>query len=395
MEMMQNYAKFDSRIAEESMNQVADYSWANYSNGFSLFDSISNIIWDIVSLLMFSIWTIIVITGVFLFLYLLVSLFTRWWEKTLIDFKKISNWFFWLIKNIILKIYDIFNKTFLFFWKRKTISILLVLIICLVNFTSSVIDWKSRLLKLSKINSWFVWVDLKNNKILNPGYHLYSPIKTNFFLSPTNNFDFEIAEVTANTIEDLWVTLDYRVWFKIKSDQRLAFYNSYGSKSIKLVSSDVVMPRLLEVIKGIIRNYSFKDISSKHNEIKNITIDEANKVLWPIWVELQDITILDIRLPKSYLVSKEDLLKSENELKLAEARLETQKKESERKILEAENIKKVRIIEAESVAEYNKIITSEKIGDDAIEMKRLELEKLKIEKWDWKMPTHIDWNFEL
>gem|GEM_PF-3194823 len=101
-----------------------------------------------------------------------------------------------------------------------------------------------------------------------------------------------------------------------------------------------------------------------------------------IGIDLQDISIIDIRLPQSYLKSKEDLLKSENELKLAEARLEAQKKESEKNLLEAQNEKSIKIIEAEAVAEYNKIIKSETITDDMLELKKLENETLRIEKWD-------------
>lgn len=118
-------------------------------------------------------------------------------------------------------------------------------------------------------------------------------------------------------------------------------------------------------------------------------------MLAPIGIELQDITILDIRLPQSYLASKEDLLKSENELKLAEARLEAQKKENEKNIIEAENLKKIKVIEAEAIAEYNKIITNEKISDAALEMKELEIQRLKIEKWDGTMPTHVEGGFDL
>lgn len=393
--MLQNYAKFNSNIVEDEIMQKSlsfdSIRWSSYSSSNSIF----NFFWDIIDLLSDLLMAWITIFWIFLFLYIIISLFSKWGEKTWDDLKNISNWTINLIKNIFWWAFNLIKKIFSYFYNRKTISISIIVILVLINFTSNVIDWNSKILKLSKINSWYVWVDLKNNDILNPWYHLYSPIKTNFFLSPTNNFDFEIAEVTANTKEDLWVTLDYRVWFKLKNDARLDFYNTYWAKNIRLVASDVVMPRLLETIKWIIRDYGFREISSKHNEIKNITISEANKILSPIWIELQDITILDIRLPKSYLASKEDLLKSENELKLAEARLEAQKKESEKKIIEAENSKKIRIIEAEAIAEYNKIITSEKISEDAIEMKKLEIQKLKIEKWDWKMPTTINWWFDL
>lgn len=392
---MQNYAKFDSRIADDAMMQNSISYWSNYNSSSSISHYVYNILNDVIELLMILIAASAVLFWIFLFLYIVISLFTKWWEKTTLELKNIGISFSKLFKSIFWWLFKWIKNLFLYFWNRKSLSILLILLFWIINFGTNVIHWQSKLLKLDKINSWYVWVDLKNNEILNPWYHLYSPIKTNYFLSPTSNFDFEIAEVTANTSEDLWVTLDYRVWFKLKDEARLDFYKLYWAKNIQLVSSDVVMPRLLEVIKGIIRNYWFKDISSKHNEIKNITLIEANKVLEPTWIKLQDITILDIRLPKSYLNSKEDLLKAENELKLAEARLEAQKKESEKKVLEAEHSKQVKIIEAEWIAEYNKIISNEKITDNATLMKQLEIEKLKIEKWDWKLPTSIEWDFEL
>ena len=149
------------------------------------------------------------------------------------------------------------------------------------------------------------------------------------------------------------------------------------------------MPRLLESIKWIIKSYSFKDISSKHSEIKNITLKEANAILKDVWIELQDINILDIRLPETYLKSKQDLLNAENELKLAEAKLETQKKESERKLLEANNNKNVSIIEAEAVAESNKIINSTSITSEMLKMKEIENQTKKINKWDGKLPTTV------
>ena len=390
---MQNYAKFDSRISEESsniMNQSIsyDYYWSN--------SGISNIINDIIRLIsnlieflyrLTIIW--IILFFIIFCIYIIISLATKWWEKTLEDIKKV--WIAlksWILK-ILIWIKNISIKTRKFIWKRKILFISIIIILIFISFVWNIINWSSKILRLTKIENSYVWVDLKNNKILNPWYHLYMPIKTNFFLSPTNNFDFEIAEVTANTSEDLWVILDYRVWFKLIDDKRLDFYKKYGTKNIQLVSSDIVMPRLLEIIKSIIKNYSFKDISSKHNEIKNITIEEANKILMPIWIELQEINILDIRLPETYLKSKEDLLNAENELKLAEAKLDAEKKESEKELLKAENLKKIKIIEAEWIAKYNEIVNSQDLNDKMVEIKKLENEALKIEKWDWKLPTSI------
>lgn len=178
------------------------------------------------------------------------------------------------------------------------------------------------------------------------------------------------------------MTLEYRATFKLIDNKRLQFYKENGAKNIRLVSSDIVMPRILEVINGVIKKYSFKDISNKHSEIKTITIEEANKVLSHIGIEINDLNIISIKLPDSYLKSKEDLLKAENELRLSQAQLESQKKESEQKLLQATNLKNVKIIEAEALAEYNKIINSQELTTRMIEMKQLEIEEMKIKKWD-------------
>lgn len=392
---MQNYAKFESKVAEDQMLSNSIPYWKWFSSNNNIFDYIYRTIDNLIDLLLAVTFWFFVIFWLFLFIYVIVSLFTKGWENTNKELKKLLLWTTWSIKIFFTSVFKYIKNFVLFFWNRKILSIMIIIFITCFNFWTNIINWNSKILKLDKINTGYVWVDLKNNEVFNPGYHLYSPIKTSYFLSPTSNFNFSIIEVTANTSEDLWVSIDYNVDFKLIEEERLDFYNTYWVKSIKQVSSEVVMPRLLEVIKWIIKEYWFKDISSKHNEIKTITLEKANKVLIPMWIKLQDITIQDIRLPESYLTSKENLLKAENELKLAEARLEAQKKESEKRVAEAESAKKVKIIEAEAIAEYNKIISEETINDDAIEMKKLEIERFKIEKWDWKLPTSIEWNLDL
>ena len=99
-------------------------------------------------------------------------------------------------------------------------------------------------------------------------------------------------------------------------------------------------------------------------------------------------------MPESYLKSQEDLLKAENEWKLAEAALETQKKQAEKELLKAENLKDIKIVEAEWIAEYNRIVSEQNLTEQWINMKRLELEEKKIQKWDGKLPGSVEGWFE-
>lgn len=160
-----------------------------------------------------------------------------------------------------------------------------------------------------------------------------------------------------------------------------------------MISSDIVMPVLLESIKTVIYRYSFKDLSAQSDEVKQATYELAKEKLAEKGIALQYMNIIDIRLPESYLVSQEELLKAENERKLAEAALETQKKQAEKELLKAENDKKIKIVEAEAIAEYNKIVSEQNLTAQGIEMKKLEIEEKRVEKWDGKLPGTVSGDF--
>ena len=91
------------------------------------------------------------------------------------------------------------------------------------------------------------------------------------------------------------------------------------------------MPALLESIKKITRDQSYKTINIQADDLRKHILADASQRLSALGIDLEYMSILDIRLPSEYLKSKEDLLKAENELKLAEARAQTASKESEQK----------------------------------------------------------------
>lgn len=395
MSAQQNYAKFDSRVAEESMDQAYapspmgayeyDYGYANTS-GMALMQAGRNFFDGVVSLLQVA----LVIGIILYFVYIVISRISKWGKQTTEEIAK-------LFKRVGKQIQSFgkwIAKMWRGLWKRVRHhigrSILIVIWICLINTVSNVFQGESKILKMVKIQNGYVGVDLKNEKVLEPGRHFYSPLMSDVFMSVTSVFDFEIVAVTANTKEDMFVELDYRVGFKLMKDDLIPFYKKYGAKDIRSVASDVVMPTVLEVLKWVIKEYSFKDISSKHQEIKKRTLEETNKVLKAMGIEVNDINLLDIRLPESYTKSIEDLENAENALKLAEAELEKEKKAAEKDLIKAENGKKIKIIEAEWIAEYNNIINSTRLTDQMLELKKIENETKKIEKRDGKLPSSED-----
>jgi regulator of protease activity HflC (stomatin/prohibitin superfamily) len=281
-----------------------------------------------------------------------------------------------------------FKSTIYAWWSRlmdrKRIWYTLLTVVLLVILLRYALTFNP-FIRITRIPYGFVGVDLKRDAIIQPGFYVYSPLRSDYFLSPVLSFDFEIAEATATSQEELGITMDCRVWFKINPSKRLELYRKYGSKDIKLVSSDIVMPAILESIKKIMREQSYKTINTKVDELRALIIQDASKRLWEFGIEIEYISVLDIRLPQEYLKSKEDLLKAENELKLAEAKAQTSSKQSEQKLLQAQNDKKMMIISAEAQAEYNKIVASQTLTNQILELKKLEIEEEKVKKRDGKL----------
>lgn len=384
---LQNYAKFESRVASSSDSYSQTMQWWDYGLGFGystmrVFDTlfIALIVW-------------MVIIGGLYGLYVLISLVRRGALETLAEMRTLGGLVASGIGNVLQAIWRFIQKIWKLGLAYKFRAFVIVVLIVGFLGSANVVNGSSRFLRIIHVTDGYVGVNLAEHRIIGPGYALYSPLTSQVFLVPTNTFDFEIAEVTANTKEELGVSIDYRVWFRLNQDKMLDLYGKFGAKNIQAVSSDIVMPKLLENIKRIIRAYSFRDISSKHDEIKAAVIAEANKALVPMGIELQDVNILDIRLPESYIKSKEDLLNAENALRLSEAELEKQKKESERAILEAGTKRDVQIVEAQGIAKYNEIVNNQPMSDKILELKRIDNERLKVEKWDGKLPTSTAGSF--
>lgn len=396
---LQNYAKFDSRSAEwlwlsiQKNLAISDSGfWSNTYYSAWILDNILNSIGFIIMWIIAILSVLLFFVGIWIVIYVIIILATKWWDEWAKTIKNIFDYLIKTLKLIYSTILNISSKIFKFIKSRFKLIIFLILTLIIYNFIISALNWTNRLLKVDYIDNWHVWVDLKNNEIIDSGYNIYSPLLKRYFLSPTSLFDFEIVEVTANTNEELWISLDYRVSFLIDDSKRLDLYKKYGSKSIRQISSDIVMPKILENIKWVLREYSFKDISKNHNEIKDKTLTKANLELNKIWISVKDLNIIDIRLPKSYLKSKEDLLNAENEKRLAEAHLDTERKKWEADIIKAKTLKDTKIISAEAIAEYNKIVSEQVITDSLIQMKKLENEEKLINKWNWVLPNANSFN---
>lgn len=401
---MQNYAKFESRIDDvvtdglkrsfdtESMDrsQLQDtFGWvwngsgwgdANIAYGNSIWDTIHSLINTVLMVIVF----LACIIGAFYVIYIIISLFSKWGRETMEDIKshaqrwwmKLSLW----VMTVRAWLWLLWQRCIIKPRRRNSLIAIIIIIVCWPLLASL------QLVSVVDIDNGSVAVDLQHHRILGPGYHVYSPVLTKLFLARTSVFDFEIAAVTANTKEDMFVEMDYRVGFHMDTTSMIDFYTKYGQQDEQQIASDVVMPRVLETLKAVIKQYSFRDISSNHAEIKQKAIADTNRVLASLGITIDDINLLDIRLPDAYTESVENLTKAENDLKYAEALLLTQKKQSEQDEYKAESEKRIQIIQAEAIAQYNKILSQNPPSAAMIQLRKIDIEKMKINKWNGILP---------
>lgn len=385
---MQNYAKFGSRVAEESMNyQYANDSVAGSYSAAAPLRGAVRVAEGLAELLLPLLALGLALLAGIILLSWAVSSVRKGPKEGFDDMAAVLGKCRDAVRAAVLWAWGIAVSVLRALWRHKAWTVLAVVVLLGWSFAQDVVNGTNPALRLLKVSEGTVTVDLRRGEILEPGYHLVSPMLSEFVSSPTGVFSFEIAEVTAKTSEELGVTLDYRVGFLFKREALLPFYKSYGPKNIEAISSDVVMPRLLEAIKSVIQGYSYKDISSQHAQIKERVTEKANAALAQLGIEINEVNILDIRLPESHLKLKEDLLNAENEKALADAKLETQRKESEARKLQAETDKAVTVIAAEASAKANEILGGQRVSPELIELRKIESRDRMIEKWDGKLPS--------
>ncbi len=240
-----------------------------------------------------------------------------------------------------------------------------------------------------------VAIDIKTGKQLGMGSHVVSPRFSNYIISHVAKYDMDITKITADSKEPQDVIVNVKVVFQLDKDKLMDFYSREGVLSISNVGDSIVTPRVIESIKKVIREYSYKDVLPMQNKIKEEAMVEIKKELEPLGVVLSDFHIINIILPQNYInkLQERELLAesiSIEKSKLEEAQLQT---ETEKEIANRERDKK--IIEAEGIAKANELINSQQITPAMIQLKQIERDLKMIDAWNGVLPTSVGNEFSL
>lgn len=179
---------------------------------------------------------------------------------------------------------------------------------------------------------------------LSSGFHLVNPLARVIPMSiRTEEYTMSIAtgegkrhgadSIAALTKEGLSVDLDITVLYHLEQDRASDVYKKVGLN----YEEKIIRPSIRSVIREVIAQYEAKDIySEKRQEAANKIFVELADQMKPRGIVLEDVLLRNVRLPENLAQAIQEKLKAEQEAQKYDFLLEKERKEAERKRIEAE-----------------------------------------------------------
>jgi regulator of protease activity HflC (stomatin/prohibitin superfamily) len=167
----------------------------------------------------------------------------------------------------------------------------------------------------------------------------------------------EKEDMAVPSKEGLTINLEVSILHRLSPDKASDVYRTVGLNYRNII----IIPQFRSVCRGVTVNYEAKSLyTSGREEISQKIHDELKGMLEENGVILEKVLLRAIRLPNTVAAAIEVKLKAEQEAEQMKFVLEKERKEAERKIIEAEGIAKAQEI-------INRTLTSAYLQHEAIQ----------------------------
>ena len=190
-------------------------------------------------------------------------------------------------------------------------------------------------------------------------------------ISQVSEYTFDIKAITWESSELQDVIIDVNLSFRMEEQGLSDFYRKNGIKSIWETANDTITPKVIEAIKEVVRQYSFKEVQKKTMEIKSGSLIALKNAFKNTGISIDEINIINIAISSQYAELEKEQLTTQNALEIA-------KKEAD-----------IQTFRAEWIRKSNEIIESQKITPEMLEEKRLDIIDKFIDKWNGTPPGSI------
>ncbi len=181
---------------------------------------------------------------------------------------------------------------------------------------------------------------------LSEGMHIVAPWNKVYVYNVRQQQLFETMKVLSQ--DGLDIKLDASVWYQpvIKDVAKLHKYR--GRNYVE----DILKPAIRSATRTVVGRYTPEQIySSKREAIQQEIFDETKNLLAKQYIQLNKVLVRDVTLPPAIKSAIERKLKQQQEALEYEFRLQKEKKEAERKRIEAEGIRDFQHIVTEGISD--------------------------------------------
>jgi regulator of protease activity HflC (stomatin/prohibitin superfamily) len=227
----------------------------------------------------------------------------------------------------------------------------LALIIIIWLFFSSVV-----IIEAGQTGVYHLFGKVKDKEV-SSGFHLINPLaKITTMSIRTEDYTMSFTKdegnkkgvdsISALTKEGLEVDLDITVLYRLDESKASDIYKEVGLN----YEEKIIRPVIRSTIREVIATYNSKDIYSEKREQATVSIHEdLNALLAGRGIITEEVLLRNVKLPTNLANSIQEKLQAEQESQKYEFILQKEKKEKERKIIEAEGQRDAQTIINESL----------------------------------------------
>ncbi len=188
-------------------------------------------------------------------------------------------------------------------------------------------------------------VDTEN--VFSQGFHIIAPWNTLVAYSVRiKEVDLSGIEVLANN--GLSIQIDLTLRYSLKGDKVALLHDRIGQN----FQNSIVIPEIRSATREVIGKYSPEELYSAKREIIQKEISaKTETALRDKYIVLDAVRIRNVALPSTIRTAIESKLRQEQESLEYDFRIEKERKEAERRKIEAEGIKEYQNIVSQSLSE--------------------------------------------
>lgn len=179
----------------------------------------------------------------------------------------------------------------------------------------------------------------QDNTLLQPGLYFYNPIWTEIIVLPLMINNLEV-KLSLPSREGLNVEAEISILYQLQADKVPQLLVDFGGSDFHENEERVVINVFRSAAADVSAQFLAKDMhSGKRAEIEDAILGRMREILAPRGFNIEKVLMKSIKLPPGLYAAIEDKLRAEQDAQRMEYVLQQERREAERRKVEAEGVR--------------------------------------------------------